>query len=65
MAFAFEKLSVYQVSVDFADQVCLRSENFACGSVQECVSLVDQRFATLRIQGWCRGRLQPLLQRVR
>ncbi|MFM7921540.1 MAG: four helix bundle protein, partial [Planctomycetaceae bacterium] len=31
MAFAFEKLVVYQKSVDFADQICLRSENFARG----------------------------------
>ncbi|MFM8476013.1 MAG: four helix bundle protein [Planctomycetaceae bacterium] len=31
MAFAFEKLIVYQKAVDFADQVCLRSENFTRG----------------------------------
>jgi len=31
MAFAFEKLVVYQKSVDFADQICSRSENFARG----------------------------------
>ena len=31
MAFAFEKLVVCQKSVDFADQICLRSENFARG----------------------------------
>ena len=31
MAFAFEKLVVYQKAVDFADQVCLRSENFTRG----------------------------------
>ena len=31
MAFAFEKLSVYQKSVDFADQICSKSENFARG----------------------------------
>ncbi|MFN9725033.1 MAG: four helix bundle protein [Planctomyces sp.] len=31
MAFAFEKLIVYEKAVDFADQVCLRSENFARG----------------------------------
>jgi len=31
MSFAFEKLVVYQKSVDFADQICLRSENFARG----------------------------------
>ncbi|MFM7865392.1 MAG: four helix bundle protein [Planctomycetaceae bacterium] len=31
MAFAFEKLGVCQKSVDFADQICLRSENFARG----------------------------------
>jgi len=29
MSFAFEKLVVYQKSVDFAGQICLRSENFA------------------------------------
>ena len=31
MAFAFEKLIVYQKSVDFADQICLRSESFPRG----------------------------------
>jgi four helix bundle protein len=31
MAFAFEKLIVYQKAVDFADEVCLRSENFTRG----------------------------------
>ena len=31
MAFAFEKLIVYQKSVDFADQICSRSESFPCG----------------------------------
>ena len=31
MAFAFEKLIVYQKAVDFADQICLRSENFTRG----------------------------------
>ena len=31
MAFAFEKLFVYQKSVDFADQICLRSECFPRG----------------------------------
>jgi hypothetical protein len=31
MAFAFEKLIVYQKSVDFADEICARSENFARG----------------------------------
>ena len=31
MAFAFEKLSVYQKAVDFADQICGKSENFARG----------------------------------
>ena len=31
MAFALEKLVVYQKAVDFADQVCLRSENFTRG----------------------------------
>jgi hypothetical protein len=31
MAFAFEKLLVYQKAVDFADQVCARSESFPRG----------------------------------
>ena len=31
MAFAFEKLLVYQKSVDFADQICSRTENFPRG----------------------------------
>ena len=31
MAFAFEKLIVYQKSVDFADQICSRSESFPGG----------------------------------
>ena len=31
MAFAFEKLIVYQKSVDFADQICSRSESFPRG----------------------------------
>jgi four helix bundle protein len=31
MAFAFEKLLVYQKAVDFADQVCGKSEDFARG----------------------------------
>ncbi len=31
MAFAFEKLLVYQKAVDFADQVCAKSENFTRG----------------------------------
>jgi four helix bundle protein len=29
MAFAFEKLIVYQKAVDFADQICSKTENFA------------------------------------
>jgi four helix bundle protein len=31
MAFAFEKLLVYQKSVDFADQICAKTENFPRG----------------------------------
>ena len=31
MAFAFEKLLVYQKSVDFADAICARTENFTRG----------------------------------
>jgi len=31
MAFAFEKLIVYQRAVDFADQICSRTENFPRG----------------------------------
>ncbi|MEY4186021.1 MAG: hypothetical protein RIT02_1055, partial [Planctomycetota bacterium] len=31
MAFAFEKLIVYQKSVDFADQICLKSASFPRG----------------------------------
>jgi four helix bundle protein len=31
MAFAFEKLIVYQKAVDFADQICLRTEAFPRG----------------------------------
>lgn len=31
MAFAFEKLLVYQKSVDFADSVCQRTESFTRG----------------------------------
>ena len=31
MSFAFEKLIVYQKSVDFADQICQRTESFARG----------------------------------
>ncbi|MBI3864687.1 MAG: four helix bundle protein [Planctomycetia bacterium] len=31
MAFAFEKLLVYQKAVDFADQICAKSENFPRG----------------------------------
>jgi four helix bundle protein len=31
MAFAFEKLLVYQRSVDFADQICVLTENFPRG----------------------------------
>jgi four helix bundle protein len=31
MAFAFEKLLVYQKSVDFADQICVTTENFPRG----------------------------------
>ena len=31
MAFAFEKLIVYQKSVDFADKVCATTENFPRG----------------------------------
>ncbi|HUE17452.1 MAG TPA: four helix bundle protein [Planctomycetaceae bacterium] len=31
MAFAFEKLLVYQQAVDFADQICLRTEHFPRG----------------------------------
>lgn len=31
MAFAFEKLLVYHKSVDFADQICSRTENFPRG----------------------------------
>ncbi len=31
MAFAFEKLSVCQKSVDFADQICSKSESFPRG----------------------------------
>ncbi len=31
MAFAFEKLLVYQKSVDFADRVCARTEHFERG----------------------------------
>ena len=31
MAFAFEKLIVYQKSVDFADQICSRTESFPRG----------------------------------
>ncbi|MFN9986930.1 MAG: four helix bundle protein, partial [Pirellula sp.] len=32
MTFAFEKLLVYQKSVDFADQVCSTTEQFSRGS---------------------------------
>jgi four helix bundle protein len=31
MAFAFEKLLVYQKSVDFADEICRRTERFTRG----------------------------------
>jgi len=31
MAFAFEKLHVYQKSVDFADQICTKTEEFSRG----------------------------------
>ncbi|MCE9553511.1 MAG: four helix bundle protein [Planctomycetes bacterium] len=31
MAFAFEKLLVYQIAVDFADEICTRTENFPRG----------------------------------
>jgi hypothetical protein len=31
MAFAFEKLLVYQKAVDFADQICRRTEGFPRG----------------------------------
>jgi four helix bundle protein len=31
MAFAFEKLAVYQKSVDFADAICQRTEGFSRG----------------------------------
>lgn len=31
MAFAFEKLFVYQKAVDFADQICARTEEFPRG----------------------------------
>lgn len=31
MAFAFEKLVVYQKSVDFADQICAKTETFSRG----------------------------------
>jgi len=31
MAFAFEKLLVYQKTVDFADQICIATENFPRG----------------------------------
>jgi four helix bundle protein len=31
MAFAFEKLLIYQKSVDFADQICARTEQFPRG----------------------------------
>jgi hypothetical protein len=31
MAFAFEKLLVYQKAVDFSDSVCAKSETFARG----------------------------------
>ena len=38
MAFAFEKLMVYQKSVDFADSICERTEQFS----REYGFLVDQ-----------------------
>ena len=38
MAFAFEKLLVYQKAIDFADQVSTRTEKFPLG----CGFLVDQ-----------------------
>ena len=41
MAFAFEKLIVYQKSVDFADQICLRSENFARRLATICVGPIN------------------------
>ena len=31
MAFAFEKLLVYQKAVDFADQICAETEEFSRG----------------------------------
>jgi four helix bundle protein len=31
MSFAFEKLLVYQKSVDFADAICVRTEQFSRG----------------------------------
>ena len=31
MSFAFEKLLVYQKSVDFADEICMRTEDFSRG----------------------------------
>jgi hypothetical protein len=31
MAFAFEKLAVYQKSVDFADSICQQTEQFPRG----------------------------------
>jgi hypothetical protein len=41
VAFAFEKLLVYQKAVDFADAICARTEQFTRGSVQECVPLLE------------------------
>jgi len=31
MAFSFKKLVVYRKAVDFADQICARTENFSRG----------------------------------
>jgi hypothetical protein len=47
MAFAFEKLIVYQKAMDFSDRICEITQTFprffgiARGSVRECVSLLE------------------------
>lgn len=51
MAFTFEKLIVYQKSVDFADAICSTTESFPRGQpekVRRIVSFFLRRFPPVR-----------------
>ncbi len=49
MVFAFEKLMVYKKSVDFADTICQRIEDFARVTAFSLTSSTAPRFPLLRI----------------